>query len=579
MDLGILNTVIAMVIVLLVLSLLVQAVQMLLKKLLKLKSKQIEDSLKDLFDQAIAGAAPTLSATATPNGPPPPNGAPPPQQPANENNPPAAPASTGGIIGRIRNRARIIIVGRSDAASADAEAFTGKVLEEFKKIGRVTKYGKPVLDSLSKEDLFKVMAKFESKDFFPDYAERFKAVCNQIIALRTAVEQISGNPALRGSASAKVAQIRAVMAPIFNNVEAILDGEEVKPKVLFADLLQLRQLDIAGVLNLLDEAQKAVTQERIAATEAHNDQEVAQLDVISKDLAAIAKLIGELSKKFDEAVSPLRRKLEQVEVWFDTVTQSFDERYARHMRTVSLYISIVVVVLLNANFFQIYKNLSSNGVQRELIAEAGAGILEKARQAQPATSPAATAAAGATASASASPTPTVKEEIEQSRQAIQSLVDTYEGFGFSPLTGQQFNAFIWSTGGWTAIEKDPYGHRAWLGFRPAKNDKGLVVNENNVPIPPNCQEKDKNGNPILVDGTPVKCSPAWVRQSGGEWWASRKSDVVTLVGWAIMVMLLSVGAPFWQDTLESLFGIKNLLRQKSGTQNIEDQSGTGQPKE
>jgi hypothetical protein len=46
-----------------------------------------------------------------------------------------------------------------------------------------------------------------------------------------------------------------------------------------------------------------------------------------------------------------------------------------------------------------------------------------------------------------------------------------------------------------------------------------------------------------------------------------------------MVMLLSAGAPFWQDALESLFGIKNLLRQKSGTQNIETQSGAGQPKE
>ena len=578
MDLGILNTVIAMVIVLLVLSLLVQSVQMLLKKLLKLKSKQIEDSLKDLFDQAIAGAAPTSSATATPNG------APTPQQPANENNPPAARARLreilGGIISTIRHRASIIVVGRSDAASAEAEAFTCKVLDEFKKIGRVTKYGKPVLDSLSKEDLFKVMAKFESKDFFPDYAERFKAVCNQIIALRTAIEKISGNTALRGSASAKVAQIRAVMAPIFNNVEAILDGEEVKPKVLFADLLQLRQLDIAGVLNLLDEAQKAVTRERIAAAKAGSAQDLAQLDVISKDLAAIAQLIGELSKRFDEAISPLRRKLEQVEVWFDTVTQSFDERYARHMRTVSLYISIVVVILLNANFFQIYRNLSSNGVQRELIADAGAGILEKARQVQPAESPAATSAAGATASASASPTPTVNEEIEQSRQAIQSLVDTYQGFGFSPLTGQQLNAFLWSTGGWTAIETDPWGNRAWLGFTPAKNDKGLVVNENNIPIPPNCrEEKDKNGDPILIDGTVVKCSPAWVRQSGSEWWASRKSDLVTLVGWAIMVMLLSVGAPFWQDTLESLFGIKNLLRQKSGTQNIEDQSGKGQPKE
>lgn len=551
MDLGILNTVIAMVIVLLVLSLLVQSVQMLLKKLLKLKSKQIEDSLKDLFDQAIAGATT------------------PPQ--AGANNPAPQRASSAGIFTKLRNFARLIIIGQSDTASAGAENFTTKVLDEFKKIGRVTKYGAPVLDSLSKEDLFKVMAKFESEDFFPDYAEKFKEVCKQILALRTAIEAVSANQALQGSASARLAQIRAVMAPIFNNVEAILDGEQVKPKVLFADLLRLRQLDISGVLNLLDEAQQAITQERIAATQAGNKAELAQLDVISKDLAAIAELIGELSKRFDEAVSPLRRKLEQVEVWFDTVTQSFDERYARHMRTVSLYISIVVVLLLNANFFQIYKSLSANEVQRNLIAEAGAGMLDRARQAQP--------ASATPPDADASPTPSVKEQIEQSRQAMESFVETYEGFGFSPLTGQQFNAFVWSTGGWTALAKDPYGNRGWLGFRPARNDKGLVVNADNIPILPNCQEKDKNGNAILRDGKPMKCEPAWVGQNGSEWWQSRKSDVVTLFGWSIMVMLLSVGAPFWQDTLESLFGIKNLLRQKSGTQNIETQSGTGQPKQ
>ena len=74
----------------------------------------------------------------------------------------------------------------------------------------------------------------------------------------------------------------------------------------------------------------------------------------------------------------------------------------------------------------------------------------------------------------------------------------------------------------------------------------------------------------------------WRNQTVPQWWQSRESpkgNVTTLVGWAIMVMLLSVGAPFWQDALESLFGIKNLLRQKSGTQNIETQSGAGQPKE
>jgi hypothetical protein len=51
-----------------------------------------------------------------------------------------------------------------------------------------------------------------------------------------------------------------------------------------------------------------------------------------------------------------------------------------------------------------------------------------------------------------------------------------------------------------------------------------------------------------------------------------------LVGWILMTLLLSVGAPFWEDTLESLFGLKNILRMSSETKNVETKSGTGQPK-
>ena len=58
MDLGILNTVIALVIILLVLSLLVQAIQTLLKKILKMKSRQIEGSLKDLYEQVVGVQSP-----------------------------------------------------------------------------------------------------------------------------------------------------------------------------------------------------------------------------------------------------------------------------------------------------------------------------------------------------------------------------------------------------------------------------------------------------------------------------------------------------------------------------------------
>lgn len=106
------------------------------------------------------------------------------------------------------------------------------------------------------------------------------------------------------------------------------------------------------------------------------------------------------------------------------------------------------------------------------------------------------------------------KELGQQRAVIDDYVETYEGFGFSPLTWQQVKT--WAS-----------------GFVP---------------------------NPL-----------------SDAWWAQRRLDFSTLVGRALMGLLLSVGAPFWQDTLESLFGFKNLLREKSDTKNVENESGAGQP--
>ena len=503
MDLGILNTVIALVIVLLVLSLLVQAIQTLMKKVLKLKSRQIEDSLKDLYEQV----------TGKPS--------------------PAQPAPANARLTAISTAVRRFLGMKINIPETAADVFKDKVLDQFKNIGRKTLFGNAVLDSLSKDDLFKVMGKLESEDFFPDYVQKFQALCDRIEDLRKAIDAITNDPMLRGAASTKIAEIRSILAPIFNNVSAIVDGTQVKPGVLFADLLRLNQLDVHGLLSLLDEAQAAIVRETETATVAGNTGEVAALQKLSTEFSEVAKLIGDLSQKFVDATSPLRNKIEQVELWFDTVTQSFDERYARHMRTASIVISIVVVIVLNANFFHVYKTLSTNEVQRNLIVDKGPEILERSREAQ----------------TQASPTPTpanVQEALQRSREEIQILSSTYEGFGFTPLSMQQLRSFVWSLGLWTAVAKDDTGNRSVWGM-------ALVENPENV--------------------------YTWRNQSPGQWWQSRKSDVTTLVGWAIMVMLLSAGAPFWQDALESLFGIKNLLRQKSATQNIESQSGTGQPKE
>ena len=513
MDLGILNTIIAVVVVLLVLSLLVQSIQTLLKKILKLKSRQIEDSLKDLYEQ-VAGA-PTETA------------------------PPPSFLST--IWSTLK---RYLRVKPAAIPATPADVFTHKVLDQFKSIGRQTLFGNPVLDSLSKSDLFKVMGKLESEDFFPDYVQKFQLLCDQIKDLRTAIDDITNDPVLRGAASTKIAEIRSILAPIFNNVEAILEGTQVKPKVLFADLLRLGQLDFHGLLSLLDNAQQAITRETEVATAAGNTGEVAALQKLSAKLAQVSKLIGDLSQRFVDAISPLRNKIEQVELWFDTVTQSFDERYTRHMRTISLVISIIVVILLNANFFQVYKSLSKNEIQRNMLVDAGADLV-KDNDANATGTPAPTPSPNV----SPAPTPNTVAELKKDLQDIDSIVGTYESFGFKPLSGEQLRAFIWSTGIWTRPWPDDNGYHGWAGFKLTKE---------------------------LRDGNEVS---SWHAQSGDEWWESRKDNLVTIVGWAIMVMLLSVGAPFWQDALESLFGIKNLLRQKSATQNIETQSGAGQPRE
>ncbi|HET6974716.1 MAG TPA: hypothetical protein VFI24_00220 [Pyrinomonadaceae bacterium] len=517
MDLGILNTIIALVVVLLVLSLLVQAIQTLLKKLLKLKSKQIEDSLKDLYEQVV-GAQPE----------------------------PAPPTSS---LSNVWTTVKSWLSIKRTAVVTPAEVFKDKVLDQFKSIGRQTLFGNAVLDSLSKSDLFKVMGKLESEDFFPDYVTKFQILCDQINDLRKAIEDITNDPALLGAASTKIAEIRSILAPIFNNVEAILDGKQVKPKVLFADLLRLGQLDFHGLLKLLDEAQESITREIQAATTANNTGEVAALQKISAELAQVSKLIGDLSQKFVDAISPLRNKIDQVELWFDTVTQSFDERYTRHMKTISIVISILVVILLNANFFQVYKSLSKNEIQRNMLVDAGADLVKdnNAPTSRPVASPSPNASP--VASPNASPTPNPVAELKKDLRDIDSLVGTYEGFGFKPLSAEQLRAFVWSTGVWTRPFADDDGNYGWAGFKLSKE---------------------------LRDGNEIA---HWYAQSGEEWWDSRKENLVTIVGWAIMVMLLSVGAPFWQDALESLFGIKNLLRQKSGTQNIETQSGAGQPKE
>src|SRR5687768_16133931 len=107
-DLGVLDTIISVVVVILLLSMVVQSLQTFAKKLLNFKSRQIAKSLTQLFDYVSA----------------------------------SAPAE-----------------GAADAA---------KVLEHFRALGRNTTFGKHAVQSISKADLSKVVMSIEGASIVPE---------------------------------------------------------------------------------------------------------------------------------------------------------------------------------------------------------------------------------------------------------------------------------------------------------------------------------------------------------------------------------------------------------------------------
>ncbi|HSE24383.1 MAG TPA: hypothetical protein VLB68_22135 [Pyrinomonadaceae bacterium] len=208
------------------------------------------------------------------------------------------------------------------------------------------------------------------------------------------------------------------------------------------------------------------------------------------DSIAKEDLIKILGKKNLDALS------NEVEKWYDTAMQGFEERYTRHMKSIAICISIVVVVFFNANFFQVYRKISNNDVLRNSLIEKQAEVQKQLNSVQP-----------------NQPQEATVEQLKLEINELQAAMDQTINLGLEPIKLRDLKDFALGQGDWSG--------------------------------PP-----------------------------GGRWFIQ---VLQVLSGWAVMVMLLSVGAPFWQDALESLFGVKNLLRKKTDTKNVEDSGGQQKP--
>ena len=516
-----LNNLIAVVVVLLTLSLVVQSVQSVLKKAFKIKSRQIEESLVDLLRNLI-------------------------------NRPHVRPTS---LLERLVDHSpvlRFVFRWYTDKAHrAGVAVIYQNIMAGFADVGRLAQSGNQMLDSIAKEDLLKVFQKIPIASVLPNFGAGVETAFERIKTLERGLENLRG--ALSAAASqfsAEYASIEVKLRPLFNDVQSIIDAQKVPlpgipppagaaPDLLIRDIAALREVNVDEVLKMLSELQKKVTE--ASAVAGIPAPSAVALRSLATSLGNTASAIAGLRQQLDAAIAPFKAKVAEVGDWYDITMQSFEERYNRSMKSWAIVIAFLIVVVLNANFFNVYRSIASSGVVSNLLVEKAPEILkaskERTASAQtptttPTTTPATTPATtqerrelspeeekAEKEKAEKAERAKAQKELREAVELVKGDASTYLGMGFAPLQWEQV--------------------KHWL--------RGLIP-----------------------DG---KTEYPW-----GNWWQARKHDARGLLGWIIMTMLLSIGAPFWQDTLESLFGVKNLLRKKGDIKNVETESGAGQPK-
>jgi hypothetical protein len=307
-----------------------------------------------------------------------------------------------------------------------------------------------------------------------------------------------------------------MLGPLVNDLRVFVDRPQATvsappvamPRV--ADLVGIRGFKAADVLAVIGDIQRQIAVE-LGKQGSPNQQVLADLNT---RLNRLAQALSQLSQTLDAAIAPLKQRLVTVESWYDTVMAGFEERYHRSMRTWALVLGFVVVVLFNANFFKVVRTISESDIIRNRIVNYGAELTK----------------AKSDASSAQSQLETSQRELDSAVRAgqpdpaqLKSLTDRRD------QDAKRVNDLKQTTGSLESDLKSNVDAYSSFGFQ-------------------------------RLQWAEVR---AWVSDwSSSELPAKLKRTGIGLLGWLVTTLLVSIGAPFWQDVLESIFGVKNLLRQK-----------------
>jgi len=227
LDLGVLDNVIGVIVVILLLSMVVQSIQTFIKKLSNFKSIQIQKSLETLFERTSASAPPQGAATAQ------------------------------------------------------------SVVDHFASMGRVTALNGNAIESISKADLTKVVTTIEGSSLLPQKTkDSLLSVLNVTKQAQTAIEALANTP-MPSEAVAKLAELRTVIAPLLTHVAQVIDSEgKLKAELIVNDVVSLRDYATGSITKLAAELQGLIANSAAAAPGNAVLQEASKAAKVLADAAA-----------------------------------------------------------------------------------------------------------------------------------------------------------------------------------------------------------------------------------------------------------------------------------------------------
>src|SRR6201999_3488825 len=154
-------------------------------------------------------------------------------------------------------------------------------------------------------------------------------------------------------------QIEPLIGHFVEDVRQIYAGGNVSGDALLADFANLKNIKLEQVVTI--QAQSAQANTELQPVQ-NARPAIDLLQAINDALNGLAAVV--------KGVASIKNLLGKLETWYDTIMQSFEERYTRSMKTWAWVISALVVIFLNANLVRIYKDIATSDAKREVILQA-----------------------------------------------------------------------------------------------------------------------------------------------------------------------------------------------------------------